>query len=324
MGYSLALDLLNEGHRVTILNRGKTKDDLPESIMRLRADRTDIQQMRRALMARQFDAVIDFVLYAEQEARQIIDLLKGNTGHYIFISTGQVYLVREDIERPFREEDYAGRIQPPPKENTFAYAEWNYGTDKRGAEDAMIEAWEADQFPFTSLRLPMVNSRRDHYDRLYNYLLRLKDGGPILAPETPRYALRHVYGQDVVQAIKILLDKGIGKGEAYNISQDETVTLDEFLAIAAEAMDTTAQIVYRKRSELEANGFLPDCSPFSERWMSELANKKSKRDLGMQYTPLTEYLPELVRYYMNTELPKPSGYKRRHAELQMTKEIEHG
>ncbi|MGB1285514.1 MAG: NAD-dependent epimerase/dehydratase family protein [Aggregatilineales bacterium] len=322
MGYSLAMELLNKGHRVTVLNRGMTRDDLPEQIMRLRADRTDIHQMRRALKARKFDVVADFVMFNGQSATQIIDLLRGNTDHYIFISTGQVYLVREDIERPFREDDYAGRIQPQPKENTFAYEEWRYGHDKRAAEDALRTAWQQDGFPFTSLRLPMVNSRRDHYDRLYNYVLRLQDGNPILAPQTPRFPLRHVYAQDVVQAILRLIDGKVGIGESYNISQDETVTLDEFLSIAADAIGKTAEIVYRKRSELEANGFLPDCSPFSERWMSELANKRSKRDLGMQYTPLTEYLPELVRYFVNADLQKPPGYKRRPAELNFLRQPE--
>jgi hypothetical protein len=49
--------------------------------------------------------------------------------------------------------------------------------------------------------------------------------------------------------------------------------------------------------------------------MSELTNDLSKTDLGMQYTPLRDYLAELVTYYEENPPPKPVGYRRRHAEI---------
>jgi nucleoside-diphosphate-sugar epimerase len=161
----------------------------------------------------------------------------------------------------------------------------------------------------------MVNSERDHFFRLYNYILRLKDGGPILAPSTPNYPLRHVYADDVVSAILNLIESGKGKGEAYNISQDETLPLDGFLAVLGGILGVTAQVVRVRRDLLEANGFLPDCSPFSERWMSELDNTRSKRELGMVYTPLRDYLAKIVAYYQDNPPPTPASYRRRRAEL---------
>ena len=56
-----------------------------------RADRCDPQQLRRALDGREFDAVIDTTLYRGKEAHEIVDLLQGRIGRFIFISTGQVY-----------------------------------------------------------------------------------------------------------------------------------------------------------------------------------------------------------------------------------------
>ncbi|MCA9915880.1 MAG: NAD-dependent epimerase/dehydratase family protein, partial [Anaerolineae bacterium] len=266
--------------------------------------------------ARNFDVVVDFVMYNGDEARHMIDILRNHTGHYLFISSGQVYLVREGIERPFTEDEYEGRLQPPPKENTYAYEEWLYGMNKRAAEDAFRTAYAEFDFPYTSLRLPMVNSEYDHFKRLYNYYLRLRDGGPILVPETPSYPLRHVYGGDVVKALLQLVEQDTGIGRAYNISQEETVSLDEFLEILADVMGVAApSIVRMKRSELDANGFLPDCSPFSERWMSELDNTRSKQELGMVYTPLPEYLKNLVTHYDAHKPKKPTSYNRRSAEL---------
>lgn len=317
IGHQLVLRLLDAGHDVTTLNRGIGQDNLPDSVHRLRADRTDHQQMRRALMARHFDVVVDMVMYKGEEAESIVDLLSGQVGHYIFLSSGQVYLVREDIERPFREEDYTGRLLPPPKENTYAYEEWFYGMGKRNAEDTFAQAWQQTQFPSTALRLPMVNSKRDPFKRLYNYILRLKDGGPVLVPETPRFNLRHIYAPDVVRIVMQLIDQGPGPSQAYNISQDESVSIDEFLDLLGDILHVQPHIVRLKRSELVAAGLLPDCSPFSERWMSEMDNSRSKAELGISYTPLRDYLVELVDFYEKKRPSPPISYKRRRAELRM-------
>ncbi|QPC84273.1 NAD-dependent epimerase/dehydratase family protein [Phototrophicus methaneseepsis] len=316
VGYALTQELVKYDHHITLLNRGKDGLPLPPGVHRLHADRTDPQQLKRALMAKNFDVVVDFALYKGQEAETMVNLLTGHVGRYIFMSTGQVYLVREGAKRPFSEEDYEGRVMPAPKELTYAFEEWEYGYHKRMAEDVFIAAHVERGFPYNSLRLPMVNSERDPFKRLYNYYLRMKDGGPILIPETPNFPLRHVYGMDVVKALMLLIENDAAIGRAYNISQDETVSVDEFLGLLGKIMGIIPDIRRYSRSELEAAGFLPDCSPFTERWMSELTNERSKAELGMTYTPLEEYLQRLVTYYEHTEIKPPPTFKRRHAEVE--------
>lgn len=322
LGHRLVNALLPAGHQITVLNRGMTRDELPDEVERLRADRTDAQQLQRALQGRSFDVAVDNALYNGREAETIVELLDGKVGQYVFVSSGQVYLVREGAERPYREEDYAGRVMPPPKPTTYSYEEWTYGIEKRQAEDVLAAAWEKNGFPYTSLRLPMVNGERDHFNRLYNYLLRIQDGGPILVPSTPNFPLRHVYAGDVIEAMTTLIETGLGKGRAYNISQEETVTLDEFLALLGDAAGSAPNIVRVKRDLLEANGFLPDCSPFSERWMSELDNQRSKDELGLEYTPLRSALQTIVDYYEAHKPPQPVSYRRRHAEKMLAMQFQ--
>lgn len=321
MGYYLSQKLAESGEDLTILNRGITKDELPDRIHRLHADRKDSRQLRRALLAKSFDVVIDFVMYRGAEAEAIIELFRDNVGHYVMISSGQVYLVREGAQRPFGEDDYDGRLMPAPKANSFAYEEWRYGMQKREAEDQLRQAWTQSKFPHTILRLPMVNSGRDPFNRLLNYFLRLRDGGEILAPQTPDFALNHVYALDVVAAICHIIQSGRGKGQVFNIAQDETVSLETFLSMVAELMNAKARIVRVERSQLEANGFLPDCSPFSERWMSKLDNRRGKAELGITYTPLYDYLAQLVEFYNTHNIPAPFTYRRRRAELQFVKQL---
>ncbi|MGV2437710.1 MAG UNVERIFIED_CONTAM: NAD-dependent epimerase/dehydratase family protein [Anaerolineae bacterium] len=124
--------------------------------------------------------LVDLVLYEGHEAEHIVNLLQNHTAHYLFISTGQVYLVRgSSLARPFKEGDYNGEVMPAPPLHSADYSEWVYGYEKRQAEDVLAQAWQTQQFPYTSLRLPMVNGERDHFHRLYSYILRLQDGEPI-------------------------------------------------------------------------------------------------------------------------------------------------
>lgn len=316
MGYALSRRLVEGGYDLTLLNRGITRDDLPSSIHRLHVDRRNHKQMRRALQGKRFDVVIDFVLYTGDETRTVIELFRDKIDHYIALSSGQVYLVREGLRRPFREADYDGDLMPAPDEISYAYEEWRYGMQKREVEDELQAEHARSGFPFTALRLPMVNSARDPYNRLYNYYLRLRDGGVILTPDAPNYALNHVDGQDVVKVLADLIDGGAGQGKAYNIAQDEHISHEDFLHTLADIMGVKAQVVTAERRELVANGFLPDCAPFSERWMSALDNQLSKDELGVAYTPVAESLRGLVEYYDSHRLPHPLTYRRRRAELQ--------
>lgn len=317
-GPTLVHKLLDQGHTLTTFNRGVTPDHLPDSVERLRGDRSDRDTLSAALGAQSWDCVVDMVVYTAQEAQDMVEMLQGRTEHYIFVSSGQVYLVRDGLERPFSEDDYAGELIAAPKPNTFGYEEWLYGIGKRGAEDVLAQAWDRQRFPYTSLRLPMVNSERDPYNRLYNYILRIRDGGPILIPDQPQYPLRHVYMHDVAEAIQYLVNHGPQQHRVYNISQDETLSLHEFLGLIAEIMDQPMpELVELKRDILEANGFMPDCSPFSDQWMSELTNERSKVDLNMHYTPLRDCLRQIIHHYDANPPAFPASYRRRNAERQI-------
>lgn len=317
LGHLLTLQLLEAGHRVTLLNRGQTPDELPPHLPRLRADRTDPAQLAQALAGHAFEVVVDMTLYTGQDAETIVSLLAGRVEQYIFISTGQVYLVRTGIQRPFREEDYPGPVMPDPGRESKDYTNWLYGVEKRQVEDVLSAAWERQGFSFVSLRLPMVNSERDHLSRIYGYLSRLQDGGPILIPAEPGLPLRHVYSEDVVNAILTVIEKAIGQGQAFNISQDETLSLDQFLGLLAEMAGYPLKVAPLPRHILDAHDLLPACSPFSGLWMSELDNTRSKTELGLYYIPLLTYLQRLVGHYQKYPPPPPPGYERRQEEIEL-------
>ena len=320
LGPSIVHALLQRGNEVAVFNRGQTRDDLPEEVERLRGDRTKSEELKQVLAGKEFDLVIDTTLYTGAEAEVAVEIFKGRVGRYIFLSTGQVYLVRVGVQRPYKEDDYAGPVMAEPaKLNVSEYENWRYGFDKRAAEDVFAGAWAKDNFPFTSLRLPMVNSERDHYDRIYGYFLRIQDEGPILIPDEDGAPVRHVYGEDVVQAITRLTESEKSKGRAYNIGQDETLPLVEFLELLAATMHCPLKIVRAQREELNREGLLPHCSPFSGKWMSSLENARSKAELGMQYTSVATYLKKLVSYFQAVRPHMVEGYQQRAREVEFAK-----
>ena len=317
LGPQIVDALLREGYDVSVLNRGQTAGELPKNVERLRADRSRRDEFAAALGKREFDLVVDTTLYNGADALTTVELLLDRVGRYIFLSTGQVYLVMEFAERPFTEDQYDGPLMArPPESHPSDVKNWLYGVEKREAEDVLSLAHDNSRFPFTTLRLPMINSERDHYDRIYGYLLRFFDGGPILLPED-NLALRHVYAADVVASILRAAKSPQAVARAYNISQEETFSIDEFLKLLSEMAHAPLRTVRAPRAELDAHALLPACSPFSDAWMSELDNARSKSELGMRYTPTREYLARLVEHYAAQPRREVEGYRRRELELRI-------
>ena len=297
VGYELAWRLLAGGHRLTLFNRGSRSEPFGERVERLRGDRT-AGDFSRLLAGRRFDAVVDFAVFRGEEAAEAAESLKGRVGHYVMISTGQVYLVREPRPSPAREADYEGPLMAAPA-SAKEKEEWDYGMGKRAAEDVLARAWESSRFPSTRLRLPMVNGERDYHRRLEGYLWRLVDGGPVILPDGGQRPMRHVYGAAVARAIAGLLGRRDTFGEAYNLAQDETPTAREMLAMAAELLGAPPRFVPVPARDVEAAGLdVVAVSPFSGRWMSFLDPGRAKAELGFRHEPLREYLGRIVAAFL--------------------------
>ena len=248
---------------MTLLNWGQTPDPFGERVRRLIVDRTT-PDFERVLTGRSFETVVDFAAYTGADARQSVATFgDGRVGHYIVISTGQVYLVREGCPRPAQEADYDGPLLAEPTNDPYDQEEWRYGIDKRAMEDTLAAAWKEYRFPVMRLRLPMVNGERDHFRRLESYLWRILDGGPLLLPDGGTHVTRHVYGGSVVQAIARLLGQEATFGQEYNLCQDETPTLAALLTTLAEVVGAPARQMMVPASVLAANNLsLTEVSPF--------------------------------------------------------------
>lgn len=316
LGPDLVAALVARGDAVTVLNRGLTPGALPPEVARLTADRSDPVALATALGSRDFDCLVDTTLYAAADASVLAELLRGRVGRVVFWSTGQVYLVREGPRPPYREEDYDGpAMAPPPEERPGDLRNWDYGVQKRGAEDGLRAAATAGAFELVVLRMPMIHSTRDHYGRIAGYVHRMLDGGPILVPAEGGPPLRHVAGADVVTATLRAAEVPLAAPLAVNIGQDDTLELDDMLARLARLVGRGPWIVRVPRRELDARGLLPACSPFSDAWMSALDNARARERLGIRFARVDDYLPPLVAAARARPAAGVPGYGRRAEEL---------
>ncbi|HXY39705.1 MAG TPA: NAD-dependent epimerase/dehydratase family protein [Vicinamibacteria bacterium] len=311
LGHELAWRMLAAGHQLTLFNRGTREDAFGDRVERFRGDRRG-PDFARLLAGRSFDAAVDFAAYDAVDGRQAAEVLDGRVGHYLAISSGQVYLVREGCRRPAREVDYEGplRAQPPDGPDR---GEWEYGMGKRALEEALEEAWQARRFPATRLRLPMVNGPRDHFRRLECYLWRMLDDVEVLLPGGGDHRVRHVWSASVVAAILGLLGRRASFGEAYNLAQQETPTLRELLLMLGEALGAQVRLVAVEEDRLRSAGLDPlALSPFSGRWMSFLDPSRAQAELGFRHEPLASCLDKVVTSFLaHPAAEPPPGYERR-------------
>ena len=286
--------LCARGHAVTTLNRGRTPDDLPAEVERLHADRSDPAQLARAVGGSAFDACVDTIAMRGSDTAGAIEALDGRVGHYVHFSTGQVYLVREGCPSPAREDDYAGPVIPAPAEDAWDRGQWTYGVEKRECEDLLAEAWSATGFPATRLRLTMVHAEDDPQGRIASYVRRLRAGEPLLVPVEPGPPIRPVHADAVVDLVVGILERGAGRGAAYNVAQAESWTHDELVARIAELLKIEPVVIRRPRSQLIEGGLFPACAPLANPWMSVLDPGLARRDLGFEPGCFSDWLPQVV------------------------------
>lgn len=288
MGRSLVLQLAFRGHDVTAFNRGSLPTPVP------------VVHRFEEVLAQRWDAVIDFAAMTADDARRALTI---PTDHYVMISTGQVYLVREGLTGYATEADYDGPVMASHPDE----ADWRYGIDKRAAENVVAAA----SIRTTRLRIPMVNGEGDWKRRFDAYLWRMFDRGPLLIPD-PDVVTRHVYRGSVVDALTAIVERKIVG--AFNLAQEEQLPLRELVERIGHAAGVAPTIIADPLTGLDVRA----ASPFSSTWMSRLDPAKLIAALDLRQTPAADYIRSTVQHILATWTTPPEGYAQRARELART------
>jgi nucleoside-diphosphate-sugar epimerase len=305
--------LKGAGHDVSVLSRGRRP--VPPGVEHLRADRRDPAELGHLLEGRRFDFTVDLTAYDAADVERLLLIPYAALGRYVLISTGQVYLVTQNAPVPAAEEASERPLCAEPAPGTRDHAEWSYGMGKRRAEGALLALRDMHGVRAVILRLPIVQGEGDGSLRLWAYLERLLDGGPIVLPEGGIRPVRHVYAGDVAAALVRLAQGPWPKQRVYNLAQPEIVTLREWLARIAREAGCEPRVVDATWEEIAAAGLDPGFSPYGGRW-SSVPDPARAAEWGFMGTRLDDYLPRVVRWHLEHR-PSAShpGYAERAKEL---------
>ncbi|MCO4794058.1 MAG: NAD-dependent epimerase/dehydratase family protein [Bacteriovoracaceae bacterium] len=171
-GKRLATLHIDQGHKVTLLNRGNVDDGFKENVDRIVCDRTDTSKMKKELESKSWDIVYDQVCFDFETAKEACEIFKGKTKKFVFTSTQSVYGEGSDI----KESSFDPKTHSFDKEET---AQSNYGEAKRQAEVAFTRH---ASFPVAMLRFSLVLGEDDPTGRLTWHIDRIKNETPIYLP----------------------------------------------------------------------------------------------------------------------------------------------
>src|ERR1044071_9285725 len=79
------------GAALTFLCRGRTDRSVPNGVELLHGDIRDHENATTLLEGRRFDVVVDWVSYTPAHVEQDVELFRGKTGQYVFISSASAY-----------------------------------------------------------------------------------------------------------------------------------------------------------------------------------------------------------------------------------------
>ncbi|MFW6160235.1 MAG: NAD-dependent epimerase/dehydratase family protein [Acidobacteriota bacterium] len=317
LGYHLTKRLLEDGHQLTLFNRGKTPDDFGDQVIRIRGDRTNPDIFKKSLQGKSFDVVIDMIAYKSEDSRVAVQTFSGNIGHFIHISTAAVYIVTKNYPCPLREEDYDRPLTEPSQSNPGL---WEYGFHKRRCEEVLQTAFKEDSFPATIIRPPIIIGERDYTLRAYSYFVRLRDRKPLILPDSGMNVFTHVYQDDLVRPLSANLKNKNSFGRAYNLAQPSGVTLKEFLQTAARIMEKKPDFVSIPTDILEDLGWDRATSPFSNRRPFILDIRKAQKELNYRPSYMETWLKKTIHWFEEEYTGEPpANYAHREHEIKIVK-----
>ncbi len=224
---------IERGIELYLFNRGQTTHrPVPDGARVIRGDIRDPESARSALAGRTFDVVADFIAFTPEQVQADLDLFRGRTGQYVFISSASAY------QKPL-----AGL--PITESTVLANPFWAYSRAKIACENLLVQAHRETGFPMTIVRPSHT------YDRTalpveggYTVIARMRQGKKVVVhgDGTSLWVLTH--HRDLARAFVGLLGNPHAIGESFHITSDELLTWNQIYELLAQAAGTSVRPVH--------------------------------------------------------------------------------
>ena len=223
---------VERGINLYLLNRGESHRAVPEGATVLRGDIRDTASARHALGDRTFDAVVDWIAFSPEHIETDLELFRGRTGQYVFISSASAYQT-PPVNLPVTEST--------PLDNPV----WEYSRNKIACEERLVRAYREDKFPITIVRpshtydqtlLPMTGR--------YTIVDRMRKGKKVIVHGDGSSLWVLTHHRDFAKGLVGLLGNSRATGEVFHITSDELLTWNQIFELVAQAAGTIARIVH--------------------------------------------------------------------------------
>ena len=226
---------IERGIELFHLNRGKRVDRQIPGVRTIIADIHQPGAVEAALAGMTFDAVVDWIAYRVEDVERDLELLRGKTGQYVFISSASAY--QKPPVHPFITES-------TPLYNPY----WQYSRDKITCEERLNQAYREENFPITIVRPSLT------YETVFPIAIggwgcytladRLLNGKPIIIHGDGSSLWTVTHAEDFGRAFVGLLGHLQAIGHAFHITSDEVLTWNQIYFTIAEALGVTPKVVY--------------------------------------------------------------------------------
>jgi len=245
---------IERGIDLTLLNRGQSARPIPETAKILKGDIRDKASVLQALGNEMFDVIVDWVAYTPEHIELDLQLFRGRTKQYVFISSASAYQT-PPAALPITEST--------PLSNPI----WVYSQAKIACEERLTQAYRQDGFPVTIVRPSHT------YDRTmlpvhgrYTVVDRLRKGKKVIVhgDGTSLWTLTH--HRDFARGFVGLLGNPHAIGDVFHITSDEILTWNQIFELVAQAAGAEANIVHIP------SDFIAD---FDREWGADLLGDKA-------------------------------------------------
>ena len=229
---------VEKGHDVYLLNRGQTDRPVPEGAKVIKGDIRDIDSARKALEGHTWDAVVNWIAFTPEHIETDIELFRGRTNQYVFISSASAY--------------QSPPVNLPVTESTpLANPYWKYSQDKIACEERLMRAYREEKFPFTVVRPSHT------YDKTmlpfqggWTVVDRMRKGKKILVHGDGSSIWVYTHHTDFAKGFVGLLGNNRAIAEAFHITSDELLTWNQLHEIMGRAAGAPPLEVVHAPSDL--------------------------------------------------------------------------
>lgn len=222
---------VQQGIDLTVLNRGRTDRPIPEGVKIMRGDIDDLA-VGELLADQTWDSVVDWIAFTPEHVQRDINLFRGRTGQYVFISSASVYQT-PPATLPVTESTLL--------DNPF----WDYSQEKIACEHLLMQAYRDEKFPMTIIRpshtydqtkIPLLGG--------YTALHRMNQGKKVIVygDGTSLWTLTH--HKDFAKGLVPLLGHSGTIGEAIHITSDEWLNWNQIYTTMAQALGVAPRLVH--------------------------------------------------------------------------------